>query len=252
MSHSSPSANIAKSEILERIRNAQKIAFEGRDLASDVGIIPGEPGAHFDIPRDYERSSDLAAEEIISLADERIADYKADVRRCGSSATEINEAVKKAIAEVGAHLVGIPEGLDRTWVAGLGDAADESSAGNSAAADSSVELRVDTGFTARELDELDAIVTSSAVTCAETGTIFLDGSATSGRRALTLVPDIHICVVPTSTIVYGIPEAISRLREADPTAPITMISGPSATSDIELSRVEGVHGPRTLIVIIAG
>lgn len=242
MSHSSASANIAKSEILERIRNAQKIAFEGRDLASDAGIVTGEPGTHFNIPRDYERSSDLTAKEIISLADERIADYKADVRRCGSSATEINEAVKKAIADVGASLIGIPEGLDREWVAGL-----ESGGGLA-----TTEIRVDTGFTAEELDELDAIVTSSAVTCAETGTIFLDGSATSGRRALTLVPDIHICVVPASTIVYGIPEAISRLRESDPTAPITMISGPSATSDIELARVEGVHGPRTLIVIIAG
>lgn len=242
MSHSSASANIAKSEILERIRNAQKIAFEGRDLASDAGIVTGEPGTHFNIPRDYERSSDLTAEEIISLADERIADYKADVRRCGSSATEINEAVKKAIADVGASLIGIPEGLDREWVAGL-----ESGGGKA-----TTEIRVDTGFTAEELDELDAIVTSSAVTCAETGTIFLDGSATSGRRALTLVPDIHICVVPASTVVYGIPEAISRLRESDPTAPITMISGPSATSDIELARVEGVHGPRTLIVIIAG
>lgn len=242
MSHSSASANIAKSEILERIRNAQKIAFEGRDLASDAGIVTGEPGTHFNIPRDYERSSDLTAEEIISLADERIADYKADVRRCGSSATEINEAVKKAIADVGASLIGIPEGLDREWVAGL-----ESDGGKAA-----TEIRVDTGFTAEELDQLDAIVTSSAVTCAETGTIFLDGSATSGRRALTLVPDIHICVVPASTVVYGIPEAISRLRESNPTAPITMISGPSATSDIELARVEGVHGPRTLIVIIAG
>ena len=242
MSHSSASANIAKSEILERIRNAQKIAFEGRDLASDAGIVTGEPGTDFNIPRDYERSSDQTAEEIISLADERIADYKADVRRCGSSATEINEAVKKAIADVGASLIGIPEGLDREWVAGL-----ESDGGLA-----TTEIRVDTGFTTEELDQLDAIVTSSAVTCAETGTIFLDGSATSGRRALTLVPDIHICVVPASTIVYGIPEAISRLRESDPTAPITMISGPSATSDIELARVEGVHGPRTLIVIIAG
>lgn len=247
MSHSPASANIAKSEILERIRNAQKIAFADRDLASDVGIITGEPGTHFDVPRDYEHSSNLATEEIISLADERIADYKADVRRCGSAATEINEAVKKAIADVGASLIGIPEGLNREWVAGMGGAVEESAAG-----DSSVELRVDTGFNAQELDELDAIVTSSAVTCAETGTIFLDGSATSGRRALTLVPDIHICVVPASTVVYGIPEAISRLRETDPTAPITMISGPSATSDIELARVEGVHGPRTLIVIIAG
>ena len=116
MSHSSASANIAKSEILERIRNAQKIAFEGRDLASDAGIVTGEPGTHFNIPRDYERSSDLTAKEIISLADERIADYKADVRRCGSSATEINEAVKKAIADVGASLIGIPEGLDLSLI----------------------------------------------------------------------------------------------------------------------------------------
>lgn len=232
----------AKNDILGRIRNAQKIAFEGRDLASDVGIITGEPGAHFSVPRDYERSSELPHKDIVSLADERIADYKADVRRCGSSATEINDAVKKAIADVGASLIGIPAGLDRDWVAGLG----------SDGGKTTTEIRVDTGFSARELDELDAIVTSSAVTCAETGTIFLDGSTTSGRRALTLVPDKHICVVPAETIVYGIPEAISRLREADPTAPITMISGPSATSDIELSRVEGVHGPRTLIVIIAG
>lgn len=233
----------AKNDILGRIRNAQKIAFEGRDLASDVGIITGEPGAHFSVPRDYERSSELPHKDIVSLADERIADYKADVRRCGSSATEINDAVKKAIADVGASLIGIPEGLDRDWVAGLG---------SGETAEGATEIRVDTGFNARKLDELDAIVTSSAVTCAETGTIFLDGSATSGRRALTLVPDKHICVVPAETIVSGIPEAISRLREVDPTAPITMISGPSATSDIELSRVEGVHGPRTLIVIIAG
>ena len=98
----------AKNDILGRIRNAQKIAFEGRDLASDVGIITGEPGAHFSVPRDYERSSELPHKDIVSLADERIADYKADVRRCGSSATEINDAVKKAIADVGASLIGIP------------------------------------------------------------------------------------------------------------------------------------------------
>lgn len=235
------SDSAAKKEILTRIRNAQKIAYEGRDIASDAGILTGTPGEHFEIPRDYIHTSDMPRKEVIDMADERIADYKADVRRCGGSDADINAAVKKALADVDASLIGIPEGLDREWIA---DAAN--------AADKPVEVRVDTGFGPRELDELDAIVTSSAVTCAETGTIFLDGSATSGRRALTLVPDVHICVVPVDTIVYGIPEAITRLKESDPTVPITMISGPSATSDIELSRVEGVHGPRTLIVIIAG
>ena len=129
----------AKNDILGRIRNAQKIAFEGRDLASDVGIITGEPGAHFSVPRDYERSSELPHKDIVSLADERIADYKADVRRCGSSATEINDAVKKAIADVGASLIGIPEGLDRDWVAGLG---------SGETAEGATEIRVDTGFNA--------------------------------------------------------------------------------------------------------
>ncbi|ALA67081.1 LutC/YkgG family protein [Corynebacterium lactis] len=228
----------AKEEILGRIRNAQKIAFSGKDLASSAGVVTGTPGEHFAVPRDYERTSDMPREEVISLADERIADYKADVRRCSAEPAEINEAVKKAVADAGAKIVGIPSGLDKAWVSGL----DEGKG----------EIRVDEGLGVRDLDALDAIVTSSAVTCAETGTIFLDGSPACGRRALTLVPDVHICVVPADSVVYGIPESISRLRDADPTVPITMISGPSATSDIELNRVEGVHGPRTLMVIIAG
>lgn len=235
------SDSAAKLEILTRIRNAQKLAYGDRDIAADAGILTGTPGERFDVPRDYLHNSDASRAETIELAADRIADYKADVRRCGSSTTDINAAVRKALADADVSLVGIPEGLDRDWVADRVDSASKP-----------VEIRVDTGFGPRELDELDAIVTGSAVTCAETGTIFLDGSATSGRRALTLVPDVHICVVPADTIVFGIPEAISHLRKENPTAPITMISGPSATSDIELSRVEGVHGPRTLIVIIAG
>lgn len=98
-----------------------------------------------------------------------------------------------------------------------------------------------------ELDDADTALTGCALAIAETGTIVLDGGPLSGRRALTLIPDHHVCIVRADQVVSSVPEAFERL---EPGRPITFVSGPSATSDIELQRVEGVHGPRRLDVVV--
>ncbi len=232
----------AKREILERIREAHARAEEGRVVSDGAGIEAGTPGEAFPVPRDYVRGRTTPGTELVDLLVDRLEDYRAEVIRCSAAVDGddgIGAAVAKALAAHGVGRVGIPAGLDEAWLGDFGAAG-----GGGAVVVDEPGL-----FAPTELDALDGVVTSSAVTSAETGTIFLDGSPTCGRRALTLVPDLHVCVVPVDSIVDGVPEAIARL---EPTAPITMISGPSATSDIELNRVEGVHGPRTLVVVIAG
>lgn len=166
-----------------------------------------------DVPRP------VPPQDVVGLFAERVADYRAEVVRCAG------DAIAAAIPP-GARVV-VPEGLP--WdVAGAVP---------------------DGGLSAAALDALDGVVTTAAVGIAETGTIVLTHGPGQGRRALTLVPDLHVCVVEAGQVVAGVPEAVGRL---DPAHPTTWISGPSATSDIELSRVEGVHGPRRLHVIIAG
>jgi L-lactate dehydrogenase complex protein LldG len=134
-----------------------------------------------------------------------------------------------AIAEITAGRLGVPPDLPQPWRPVL-----------------AVE---DHGLTPQELDALDGVVTGCTLAIAETGTLVLSGGASEGRRALTLVPDLHICIVGASQIVETVPEAFAALG-ALARRPLTFVSGPSATSDIELKRVEGVHGPRQLHVLI--
>jgi L-lactate dehydrogenase complex protein LldG len=161
---------------------------------------------------------------------ERAADYRATVVRV--AAGEVASAVAAACERHDARRLVAPEGLPDDW------------------APEAAELLVDAPLDRDTVAGADGVLTTCALAIAETGTIVLDAGAGQGRRALTLLPDLHICVVPADRIVAGVPDAIARL--AATRAPITFISGPSATSDIELNRVEGVHGPRRLEIIVAG
>jgi L-lactate dehydrogenase complex protein LldG len=161
---------------------------------------------------------------------ERVEEYRATVVLTGDPGA----AVAAALAEQGARRVGVPAGLPP------------------ALRSPGVELVDDDGLSPRELDALDGAVTTCAAACAETGTIALDGGPGQGRRALSLVPDLHVCVVRSEQIVETVPELVAALEpSAREGRPITLVSGPSATSDIELNRVEGVHGPRRLVVVVA-
>ncbi|MEU9411079.1 lactate utilization protein C [Streptomyces sp. NPDC048281] len=170
--------------------------------------------------------------ETVDLLAENLADYRALVHRCTEA--ELASTIGRLVAERGSGTVAVPTGLPPEWLAATGAEQVADSAGN----------------TPHELDRVGSVVTGCAVAIAETGTIVLDGGPEQGRRRLTLVPDHHICVVRVpEQVVSSVPQALERL---DPARPLTWISGPSATSDIELDRVEGVHGPRTLEVVLVG
>ena len=210
----------AREELLARIATAHR--------AAPPPELPYEA-----IDRAYRTDSDRNPHVLTELLVDRLIDYRAVVRRC--SADDLAGTIASALSERGARTVVVPAGLDQSWLA-----------------ETQTVIRAD-GVSAEdqlsvaELDATDGVITGCAVAIAETGTLILDGSVDQGRRVITLIPDYHLCVVLPDQIVADVPQALRRLT---PTRPLTMISGPSATSDIELNRVEGVHGPRTLEVII--
>ncbi len=180
------------------------------------------------VPRDYRRATEAPPDAATRFA-ERVADFRAEVRLVASSA--VASVVRDALAALGARSVVVPAGVPEYWLP-----------------DGLPGLLCDNPHLASAaLDAIDAVITGCALAIAETGTVVLDGGPGQGRRALSLVPDRHVCIVPASAIVDDVPAAVAAL---DPHRPLTWISGPSATSDIELDRVEGVHGPRQLIVIV--
>jgi L-lactate utilization protein LutC len=195
-----------------------------------LSAVPGSEHPD-DVPLSPGRRADHAGPDVVGLFAERAAEYRATVIRVPANGAAA--AVARALARTGARSLVVPPGLPEDLVpegpwSRLADVP---------------------ALTVGQLDAADAVITTVAVAIAVTGTVTLDHGQGQGRRVLTLLPDQHICVVREDQIVPDVPEA---LRLLDPYRPLTLISGPSATSDIELDRVEGVHGPRTLDIVVVG
>jgi L-lactate dehydrogenase complex protein LldG len=185
------------------------------------------------IERTYHKAGARPADaaELLDLLTARLIDYKATVLRCADSDQAIAAAVTGVRSARSVTRLVVPVGLPEAWLAAEHRQPD------------------DPPLTLGVLDRAEGVLTGSAVAIAETGTIVLDASPSCGRRVITLMPDLHLVVVRADDVVPTVPDGVARL---DPSRPLTFISGPSATSDIELNRVEGVHGPRQLVVILAG
>ena len=199
----------AREEILARVRNA-------------LGPPPARARPR-DIPREYRKTTHDGLDPFL----ERLAHY--DARAIQTTESELADTIATTLAQRQARDIITPDGVPGGWLTTVNQIKDTPPLDHDA------------------LDGADGVVTTCALAIAQTGTIVLDGGPGMGRRALTLLPDYHLCVVRTEQIVPSVPEALARLR---PTSPLTFISGPSATVDIEMVRVKGVHGPRTLDVIL--
>lgn len=221
-----PAPPDARTVVLDRIRTA-------------LGRSDGTPAPAEAAPS-YRRQGTHApgADALLALLTERLVEYGAAVVRVDGE--DALEAELRTLLDASVRRVVVPSWLPTRWV--------------TAAAGQGAQVLTDAAtapLSPTTLDGVDVVLTAARVAIAETGTIVLDGEGDQGRRAITLVPDRHVCVVRAAQVVETVPEAVARLGAA-PHRPLTWISGPSATSDIELSRVEGVHGPRTLDVVLVG
>ena len=209
----------SREKILDRIRRAiPGAAASGAALAEDYAALP----------RAYMRAGLLNADGCVELLVRRLREYDAEVVECG--AEELPEMIAAQLAASGRRAFVAPPGLQAEWLA------------------AGFEWRIDDGLTAEEIETAEGVVTAAFCGVADSGTIVLHHSAEEGRRVLTLLPDWHLCILRASQVVETLPEYFAQC--AQPPAMVTWISGPSATADIEMTRIKGVHGPRFLHVIL--
>lgn len=209
----------ARCEILSAIRAANRGAADPTRAEAEYAQIS----------RTYVQHGERSADEVIELLTERLIDYNAHVVPC--TVDQIPAAIQDALQQQHASRVLIPEDFPRNLLP------------------DGIAITPDTNLQPADLDRLDATVTLSTLAIAETGTLVLQGLAGQGRRAATLVPDVHVCILRSDDVVQTVPEAFERLA-ATATHPLTFVSGPSATADIEMTRIKGVHGPRQLYILL--
>ncbi|MGD0442522.1 MAG: LUD domain-containing protein [Edaphobacter sp.] len=213
--------NSARAEVLRRIRSALGRVANAEDARAGWDAVE----------RNYRRGATRSREAVMELLEDRLRDYDARVVRVGHA--DVASSVKGMLGERKGRRMVMPAGLKAEWLP-VG-----------------VEFVVDDGLLAGELDAVDGVMTGATLAIAETGTVVLQNVAGQGRRAVTLVPDYHLCVVRVEDVVETVPEAMARLQATAGLA-TTFVSGPSATADIEMTRIKGVHGPRFLDVILVG
>ena len=213
-------ASDARVEVLARIR-----AAIGADAARTRESVTSEWAA---LSRDYIRKPQRGREEIVSLFEDRLRDYDAHVERV--SREDLAAAISRRLLTQGSPRMIVPEGMPAELLEGG-------------------RFTQDLGFSHRELDDFGGVMTLATVAIALTGTLVLQSVAGQGRRATTLIPDYHLCVIGADSVVETVSEAMARLQATAALA-TTFISGPSATADIEMTRIKGVHGPRVLDVVL--